>query len=268
MTEFPSCWAKLYFDSSLLLHAFCIAIVSRLAIWWTMQLTSCSGPQLGWRLVYVIEYIGPLLIHPLLFQLRPYIYRNPTPSATFPPASAVQSLSLLLVSLHFLKREFETIFVHKFTAATMPARNVIKNSAHYWGLSGLLIAYFTYAPTAPAAGDVAPWITLTGLALFVLGEVGNGYTHAVFRGLRSRDGQDRGIPRGIGFDWVTSPNYMFECVAWVGLCLVTISWSTVVFTVVAAVQMAAWAKQREKRYRKTFGDKYKKKRYALIPGLY
>ena len=227
------------------------------------------GPQLGWRTVYVIEYLGPLLIHPLLYLLRPYIYANPDPDALFPPPALLQTLTLACVTLHFLKRELETVFVHTFTQATMPARNLLKNSAHYWGLAGLLVAYFVYAPNAPAARpDAVPWLTYPGLALFVAGELGNAYAHLVFAGLRKRDGEERGIPRGIAFGWVTSPNYMFEALAWAGLCAVSMSWATALFSAVAVYQMAVWAKVRERRNQQSFGDRYKRKRYVMFPGIY
>ena len=216
----------------------------------------------------MIEYLGPPLIHALFFQLRPYIYSKPDPSAPFPPPSPLQSLSLFLFALHFLKREFETVFVHHFTAPTMPFFYIYRNAAYYWGLAGLVIAYPLYSPTALAAGDIKPWLLYPGLALFVAGEVLNAHTHLVLRGLRSGDGQPRANPRGGAFDWVTSPNYMYETVAWIGLCLITASWGTVVFTTAAVYMMARWAGQRERRYRKTFGDEYKKKRYLLLPGIY
>jgi very-long-chain enoyl-CoA reductase len=169
--------------------------------------------------------------------------------------------------LHFLKREYETIFVHRFSAATMPARNIVKNSAHYWFLSGLNLAYWSYAPWSPTAGKSNPLLTYLGIALFVIGEIGNFYTHLVLKNLRKPGTTERGIPRGVGFGLVTCPNYMFEIMAWIGVGLVNWSLSSVVFLVAAGGQMIVWAQKKERRYRKEFGDKYKKKRFALIPGV-
>jgi very-long-chain enoyl-CoA reductase len=87
------------------------------------------GPQIAWRTVFIIEYLGPLLIHPLIYYLRPYIYTLPPLDAG---PSTLQTLSLAMIVLHFLKRELETLFVHRFSLATMPFLNVFKNSAHYW----------------------------------------------------------------------------------------------------------------------------------------
>jgi len=33
---------------------------------------------------------------------------------------------------HFLKREYETFFIHKFSRVTMPRSNLYKNCAYYW----------------------------------------------------------------------------------------------------------------------------------------
>ncbi len=158
--------------------------------------------------------------------------------------------------------------MHRFSLATMPAANIFRNSAHYWVLSGINLAYWTYSPTAPTAGPVIPWLTYTGLAIFVLAELGNLSTHLTLRGLRSAGGKERGIPRGLGFGLVTCPNYMFEALAWIGVWMVNRSLSTAVFLAVSGAIMAQWAKQKEKRYRAEFGDKYKRKRYVMVPGLW
>jgi very-long-chain enoyl-CoA reductase len=220
------------------------------------------GPQISWRTVFIIEYLGPVLIHPLIYYLRPYIYKN----AGEP--SYAQWMSMILITAHFLKRELETVFVHRFSNATMPIFNIFKNSGHYWGLSGLLIAYFVYSPTswAAQANEFNP-ILLNGVALCVLGEFGNAITHIQLSNLRPAGSTALRIPQGLGFEFVTCPNYMFETLAWVGILIVTQSWTTAVFIAVAVAQMAPWAWKKEKRLRKEFPDKYHKKRYAMLPGL-
>jgi very-long-chain enoyl-CoA reductase len=227
-------------------------------------LTDEAGPQIAWQTVFIIEYLGPLLIHPLFYVLRSYIYGK---GASASPSTA-QTLSCITITIHFLKRELETLFVHRFSNATMPLTNIFKNSAHYWLLSGLLIAYFTYSPTSSTAAPTNPLFIYGGLALFIIGELGNLNAHLVLRSLRSPGGTERGIPQGIGFDWVTCPNYLFETIAWAGILLINRSWTTYVFIGVAVAQMAAWAKKKEERYRKELGGKYQKKKYAMLPGLF
>ena len=221
-----------------------------------------TGPQIAWRTVFVVEYLGPLIIHPLIYFLRPIIYN------TTEPPSSMQTISLILVVMHFLKRELETLFVHRFSLATMPARNIFKNSFHYWIFGGLNMAYWIYAPTAPTARPADPIIATLAIALFVVGELGNFSTHMTLRNLRSAGGTERAIPHGLGFDWVTCPNYLFETIAWVGIWLATWSLGTGVFVVVAVGQMMPWARKKESKYRREFGDQYQKKRYGMIPGVF
>ena len=220
------------------------------------------GPQIPWCTVFLVEYLGPLLIHPILYTYLPY-----AADVTNGP-SYLQTLSLILVMVHFAKREFETLFVHRFSAATMPAFNIFKNSAHYWVLSGLNMAYWIYRPNSPAAEEGNAVVTYVGLALFVVGELGNLSNHITLRNLRSSGGAERGIPKGLGFNLVTCPNYMFESIAWAGISIVSRSLSTVIFAVVAIGQMAVWAKKKETRYRKDFGGKYPRKRSSMLPGIW
>ncbi|KAF2433983.1 hypothetical protein EJ08DRAFT_646869 [Tothia fuscella] len=229
------------------------------------------GPQIAWRTVFIVEYLGPLLIHPLFYFLRPYIYSSPgLVSNKMPPPSPLQTLSMVLIVLHFVKREYETVAVHRFSLSTMPVLNIFKNSAHYWALAGFNIAYWTYAPTSWAQGVKTIDImedkaTALGLLLFILGEIGNFYTHIVLRDLRAPGSTERGIPQGFGFDIVTCPNYFFEIVAWAGIFLVTRSLSTWVFIMVAGTQMILWAQKKEKKYREEFGSKYMAKKFAVVP---
>lgn len=222
------------------------------------------GPQIGWRTVFVIEYAGPIIIHPLVYALRPYIYSS-APSQ----GSHLQALTLLLIVGHFVKRELETLLVHRFSASTMPFRNVFKNSFHYWVLAGANIAAWAYAPSSPTARAPNMAIMYAGILLYALGELGNLQTHLTLMNLRSPGSTERAIPRGALFDMVTCPNYMTETVSWLGIWLVSnFNLAVLLFVVIAVGQMMLWAKKKESRYRKEFGSKYKKKRFAMLPGIF
>ncbi|KAK1139311.1 3-oxo-5a-steroid 4- dehydrogenase [Aspergillus melleus] len=226
------------------------------------------GPQISWRTVFIIEYLGPLLI-PILFlyPLRSLIYYNF--DQPLPERSSLQLFVCELLTVHFLKREFETVYVHRFSNATMPARNIVKNSAHYWILAGFNIAYWVFRPDAASmTNHPNPALFYPGLALFVFGELANFNAHLILRDLRRPGSTERGIPVGLGFGLVTCPNYLFEVIAWLGVYLVSgMSWSVLFFILVGGAQMISWAKKKERRYRKEFGDKYKNKMYVMLPGL-
>ncbi len=202
--------------------------------------------------------------------MRPYIYLIPPfayKSEAETPMTRVQWLLFALFNLHFLKREFETVFVHKFSANTMPARNIVRNSAFYWLMAGLLCALDVYAPGSLSARDELGPLDYAGLALFAVGETCNWIVHQHLAGLRKPGGTEKGIPNCIGSGLVTSPNYMFEVLAWVGVILVSRSWAVVLFICTGIVYMRSWSRGKEKALRAEFGDRYKKKRYTMLPGL-
>ena len=178
------------------------------------------------------------------------------------------------ISFHFLKREYETLFIHRFSHATMPLTNLFKNCAHYWLLSGALIGRFLYSSEYQAPSVF--WVLLN-LLLFVAAEMANFYTHFVLSKLRPKGSTRRAVPNGFGFDWVSCPNYTFEILAWIAFSMMTGLWSgkpsLVVlsgvawfFTAVASAQMYFWAIKKHKRYRHEFPE-YPHSRKILIPYL-
>jgi hypothetical protein len=109
------------------------------------------GPQIGYRTVFVIEYFGPMLFV-LLYALRPaFVYGAAASSVPYkraalvgiacwvaaPPLPSPTTAHLSQV-IHFLKRELETFFVHKFSRPTMPLSNLFKNCAYYWSFGAII----------------------------------------------------------------------------------------------------------------------------------
>ena len=46
--------------------------------------------------------------------------------------------------------------------------------------------------------------------MFLAGEAANLYNHIVLRRLRPKVTVERHVPKCLGFNWVTSPNYKFK----------------------------------------------------------
>lgn len=207
------------------------------------------GPQISWRTVFVIEYLGPLLIHPLIFSLFSG------------PRSSAQYVTLTMVCLHFIKREYETLFVHRFSSETMPFFNLFKNCAYYWLVGGGFVAAVTYSDWFAKESHSFPRYAAF---LFTFAELCNFKTHTILRDLRPAGTTERKIPRGLGFDLVSCPNYFFEIVAWIAMSSVTNSWASWLFTGIGAVQMWFWSVKKHRRYKKEFPE-YPKDRKILIP---
>lgn len=231
------------------------------------------GPQIAWRTVFLIEYLGPVLIHPIFYFGQKLVYGKAFEH------SQNQKLLFVCVLLHFIKREIETAFVHKFSLATMPFFNLFKNCSHYWLLSGVLLAYFSYAPASFAQGSILnkflygntlfEWdsnqIIMLGVA-WLFAELSNLTVHLNLASLRSSGSTERKIPYGYGFDKVSCPNYFFEAWGWFVLSCVGQNWSIWLFFIVGSLQMYFWAVKKHKRYLAEFPD-YPKDRTAFIPYL-
>jgi very-long-chain enoyl-CoA reductase len=189
------------------------------------------GPQIGYRTVFLVEYFGPMLFVSL-YALRPaLIYGESAATAAF---NSVAWLGVICWNLHFLKRELETIFVHKFSRPTMPLTNLFKNCAYYWCF-GAVIGYPLCSPSYAPPADLQVTI---GLVIFVLCELGNLICHLMLSNMRPAEGNtSRSIPRGFLFELVACPNYTFEVTSWIGFSIMTQIPFSYLFTIVGFLQV-------------------------------
>lgn len=214
------------------------------------------GPQVGWRTVFLVEYAGPILAHSIFYWLSPLIYGQQVQH------SLVQKLAYAMVVIHYLKREFESVFVHRFSNDTMPFMNIFKNSFHYWGIGGAFIAYYVYHPLYTSF--VSDNVAYACVAAFLLMELGNLSAHITLRNLRPANTKVRGVPRGGLFGLVSCANYTYELGAWLAFCVMTQAATSWLFLLVSFAQITEWALKKHSAYRKEFSD-YPKSRKALIP---
>jgi very-long-chain enoyl-CoA reductase len=238
---------------------------------YTLQVKNL-GAQIGYRTVFILEYLGPILfvgafagvrLGLLGPELQKLVFGE---SAKGKPLDSVALLAIYCWVGHFAKREFETLFVHKFSRPTMPLFNLFKNCMYYWSF-GAVIGY-----PLSSTGFVAPAPTYVnaGLAIFILSELGNLYCHVKLSLMRPAEGsKKREIPTGFMFDLVACPNYFFEIMSWVGFSIMTFLPASAIFTLVGLYQMQEWAVKKHKEYKKTYETEYTKlKRKAIIPFVY
>jgi len=221
------------------------------------------GPQIGWKTVFLLEYAGPLALYVATY-FRPAILYGTDKHIMHP----VIHLAAICWIFHYSKRIMETLFVHRFSHATMPLRNLFKNCSYYW-LFGLYIGYYVNHPlyTPPAFGNAQIY---PALACFILSELGNLSIHLALRNLRPAGSNERKIPVATGnpftwlFNFVSCPNYTYEVLSWISFSVMTQCLPAGLFTIAGFYQMTVWALGKHKNYKKEFPN-YPKNRKSIIP---
>ncbi|XP_077189058.1 very-long-chain enoyl-CoA reductase-like isoform X5 [Paroedura picta] len=183
------------------------------------------GPQIGWTMVFLIEYTGPLFIYFVFYFRMPFIYGldDRFTSSRHP----VVNLACICHSFHYIKRLIETIFVHRFSHGTMPLRSIVKNCFYYWGFAAWL-AYYINHPlyTPPSYGQKQVNFALILCLVFPPSlslslqtcEAGNFSIHVALSNLRKDNKRSKTCkipyPTKNPFTWlfyfVSCPNYTYE----------------------------------------------------------
>jgi len=222
------------------------------------------GYQIGWSTVFMAEYAGPLFVYMWIYT-RPWLfYGELSPSIGHQP---VVRMAAICWSAHYLKRILETLFVHRFSNATMPFKNLFINCSYYWGFAAY-VSYHVNHPlyTAPSDNQV-----LGGFIAFAICELGNFSIHWALRCLRPAGSKVRKIPRATSnplttlFNFVSCPNYTYEFGAWVSFSIMTQCLPAFVFCAFGMYQMSVWALGKHKNYRQEFPDYPRRK--AILPFL-
>ncbi|KAM6454757.1 very-long-chain enoyl-CoA reductase-like isoform 3-T3 [Liasis olivaceus] len=226
------------------------------------------GPQIGWTMVFLIEYTGPLFIYFVFYFRMPFIYGldDRFTSSRHP----VVNLACICHSFHYIKRLIETIFVHRFSHGTMPLRNIVKNCFYYWGFAAWLAFYINHPLyTPPYYGQKQ---VNFALIMFLTCEAGNFSIHVTLSNLR-RDGSKTckiPYPTKNPFTWlfyfVSCPNYTYELGTWIGFTIMTQCVPVGLFTLLCFIQMTVWAKDKHYTYIREFKD-YPSFRMSIIPFL-
>jgi very-long-chain enoyl-CoA reductase len=206
-----------------------------------------------------------MLLYPLIYFLPAFVYPW---ASEIPPKTRAQSLACAYWVFHYAKREYETFFVHKFSHATMPLRNLFKNCMYYWSFA----AYVSYFVNHPLYMPPSEMQTLLALAFALLCQLSNYRCHVILANLRPGGTGAYVVPRGFLFDYITCPNYTSEILGWVSFAVATQAAPAAAFALVGAAQMAAWAAGKHARLRKTFDgrdgrEKYPK-RWIMLPPFF
>eukprot|EP00252_Welwitschia_mirabilis_P005556 TRINITY_DN1601_c0_g1_i1.p1 TRINITY_DN1601_c0_g1~~TRINITY_DN1601_c0_g1_i1.p1 ORF type:complete len:304 (+),score=19.32 TRINITY_DN1601_c0_g1_i1:66-977(+) len=178
------------------------------------------------------------------------------------PASATIRLRGLAaaLSLHFLKRELEVVFLHRYSGFMALRECVVISSSYLLSSANLLYAQQLSEAAAPPQTD----LRLLGFGLYLVGLAGNFYHHSLLAGLRKEGQKQYVMPRGGLFDFVVCPHYLFEVIEWFGVACI----SQTVYGFVSAFNTFCYLSGRSLSTRKWYLSKFSDfpaERKAILP---
>jgi len=175
------------------------------------------------------------------------------------PLTQVQMIFSAAILLHFAKRCYEVLFIHKYSGP-IDVSTVIQITSGYSFVSVYAAYLFQWALAE------IDFLHIAGVLLFVIGQSGNFYHHKLLANLRESE-TGYFIPRGGLFEQVACPHYFFEVIAWVGIALI----SRHVDMFLLALMMGNYLSGRSVKVRDWYLEKfpdYPQQRKVIFPYLY
>lgn len=170
----------------------------------------------------------------------------------------------LALTIHFLKRVLEVLFVHKFGGSGVVLDASIPIALSYF-LSTVTMIYAQHL----AAEIPEPSVDLKnfGVVLFLLGIGGNLYHHYILSNLRGKGEKEYKIPKGGLFDLVLCPHYLFEVLGFVGVSCIAQTLYTLAYTVGTTMYLLGRSYSTKKWYLSKFED-FPKDAKVFLPFIF
>ncbi|XP_021773449.1 very-long-chain enoyl-CoA reductase-like [Chenopodium quinoa] len=168
------------------------------------------------------------------------------------------------LTIHFLKRVLEVLFVHRFGGSGVALHAAIPIALSYF-ISTVTMIYAQHL-----SGQLPePSIDLTypGVGLFLLGIGGNLYHHYILATLRGEGEKEYKIPKGGLFDLVLCPHYLFEVLGFVGISCIAQTPYTLAFTAGTTLYLLGRSCSTKKWYMSKFED-FPKDAKVFLPFIF
>lgn len=176
------------------------------------------------------------------------------------PTAPRAALVGTMLTAHYLKRELEVLYVHRYSGKIDLATSCAISVSY--GLATLGIMHYTAHEVALGRAAIA------GAALFGIGAAGNAWHHWLLSTLRSGGKAAYAVPRGGLFGLVACPHYLMELLAWLGIAMTSSSLFAYLNFASMAAYLASRAHSTTRWYRAKFGEAYPRERKHLVPYLY
>ncbi|KAL3652021.1 hypothetical protein CASFOL_001702 [Castilleja foliolosa] len=157
------------------------------------------------------------------------------------------------VTLHFFKRLFEVLFVHKYSGSMEVGAMVTISLSYFVNAAGLIHNQHLMHSLSQPSIDLKG----VGIPIFLIGIAGNYYHHYLLSKLRTTNSDNNKgykIPRGGLFGLVICPHYLFEIVGFVGISCISQTVYAVLYTVGTTFYLMGRSYATRKWYESKFED--------------
>lgn len=165
--------------------------------------------------------------------------------------------------LHFFKRNFEVLFLHKYSSK-MAINTVITISFSYFSSTAIMIYTQHLSQDLPE-----PSIDLKkiGITLFLIGIIGNFYHHYLLSQTRKQGETSYKIPKGGLFSLVICPHYLFEIIEFFGFAFISQELYPLCFSIGTSIYLAGRSYATRKWYISKF-ENFPNHVKALLPFVF
>ncbi|KAG6601242.1 3-oxo-5-alpha-steroid 4-dehydrogenase 2, partial [Cucurbita argyrosperma subsp. sororia] len=167
------------------------------------------------------------------------------------------------LTLHFVKRNFEVLFIHKYSGK-MALDSALIISLSYFSSTALMIYAQELSRTLPEPSIDLKFI---GISLFLIGIIGNFYHHYILSQTRKKGETGYKIPKGGLFCVVICPHYLFEITVYFGFALISQTIYSLCFAIATAMYLGGRSYATRKWYLSKFED-FPQHIKALVPFVF